>query len=49
MGRDLEIEAYILSLLERYERVTPEMVYVAGGDRFPEPFAVLRGGRSGRR
>lgn len=45
LGCDLEIEADILSLLERYERITPDMVYAAGGDRFPPPLAVLRGGR----
>lgn len=46
LGRAHGIEADIVERLDRWRnRLTREMVYVAGGDRFPPPFAVLRGRR----
>lgn len=45
LGRDLGIEADIVELLERYERITPDLLRAVGGHRFPPSFAVLRGGR----
>ena len=39
------LEPEMIAQLERYRRITPEMAYVTGADRFPPSLAVLRGGR----
>jgi hypothetical protein len=46
LGRVYGISGEILERLNRWrDRLTPELVRAVGGDRFPPPLAVLRGGR----
>jgi hypothetical protein len=43
LGRKYDIEDEVLDQLEEWNRLTPELLRAAGGDRWPLP--VLAGGR----